>query len=44
MQIRYQNVHKSITFMCMSFAFRTKVLASPHLSLSSYDLSMNSKI
>ena len=28
----------------MSFAFMKKVLASPHLSFSSYDLSMNSKI
>ena len=25
MQIRYQNVQINITFMCMSFAFKTKV-------------------
>ena len=44
MQIRYQNVHKNNTYMCISFAFMTKVLESLHLNLSSYDLKMNRKI
>ena len=31
-------VQKNIIYMCMTFAFMRKVLQSPHLSLSSYDV------
>ena len=44
MQIRYQNVQINITFMCMSFAFRTKVPFKQPKVINVINITINKKV